>query len=289
EVFESRRVLNIEFFDSQVRAITCDANIAEDQIESAEKQVFKADLCLVSVGRRRCTENIGIENTKIEIRKGRIIVDEKSLETAEKGIYAIGDVNGGLMLAHVASYEADIAVFNALSSIGGFDTFKVKTDYNVVPSSIFTAYEIASVGFKSKFLEEQNIQIRTGRFGYAGLGKAKCMSEEEGFLMIYVDEETDEILGASCIGVAAPELIAEISLAMKNGLTVHEITDTIHSHPTLSEMVLEAAEDVYGLSIHRARRRIKQKVDLQEDMIREFIKSEKLKKYGLIHLAMTGD
>ena len=98
-----------------------------------------------------------------------------------------------------------------------------------------------------------------------------------------------EILGASCIGVAAPELIAEIALAMKNGLTIHEITDTIHSHPTLSELVLEAAEDVYGLSIHRTRRRVKEEIDIKEDMIREFIKSEKLKKYGLINLAMTGE
>jgi len=289
EVFEDRRVLEITTTDSQVNAITCDANIPKDQVESAEKRVFNADLCLVSIGRIRCIKNLGIENSKIEIRRGSIQVNEKTLETAEKGIYAIGDVTGGLMLAHVASYEADIAVFNALSSIGGFDTFPVKTDYKVVPSSIFTAYEIASVGFKSKSLKVQDVQIRTGRFGYAGLGKAKCMGEEEGFLMMNVNEKTDEILGASCIGVAAPELISEISLAMKNGLTVQEITDTIHSHPTLSEMVLEAAEDVYGLSIHRARRRIKQKIDLQEDMIQHFIKSEKLKKYGLVSLAMTGD
>jgi dihydrolipoamide dehydrogenase len=289
EVFESRRVLTINNDDTKVTAITCDATIQEDQVEPAEKQVFKADLCLVSIGRIRCVENLGIENTKIEVKRGCISVDEKTLETAENGIYAIGDVNGGLMLAHIATYEADIAVFNALSSIGGFDTFPVKTDYNVVPSSIFTAYEIASVGFKSKFLEVQNVHIRTGRFGYAGLGKAMCMGEEEGFLMIIVDEQTDEIMGASCIGVAAPELIAEIALAMKNGLTIHEITDTIHSHPTLSEMVLEAAEDVYGLSIHKTRRPIKQKIDLKEDMIREFVKSEKLKKYGLISLEMTGD
>ena len=131
---------------------------------------------------------------------------------------------------------------------------------------------------------EREIKIRTGRFGYASLGKAKCMGEKEGFLMIMVDDETDDILGASCIGVAAPELIAEIALAMNNGLKIHEITDTIHSHPTLSEMVLEAAEDVDGLSIHRARRRIKQKIDLKEDMIQQFVKSEKLKKYGLIKL-----
>ncbi len=288
EVYEKKRVLNVINNGLKITATVCDANVTESDLEKAEKLTFEADMCLVSVGRRYCIQEIGIENTTIEIEKGRIVVDSKTLETGEKGIYAIGDVNGGLMLAHVASYEADIAIFNALTSIGGFGTFPVKTDYNVVPSSIFTAYEIASVGYKSKFLEDHNIQVRTGRFGYAGLGKAKCMGEEEGFLMINVDEETDEILGASCIGVAAPELIAEIALAMKNGLTINEITDTIHSHPTLSEMVLEAAEDVYGLSIHRSRRRIKEQIDLKEDMIRGFVKSEKLKKYGLISLAMTG-
>jgi dihydrolipoamide dehydrogenase len=153
-----------------------------------------------------------------------------------------------------------------------------------VPASIFTAFEIGFVGSTTKAIKDQNIKIRTGRFGYASLGKAKCMGEDEGFLMINTDENTDQILGASCIGVSAPELIAEIALAMKNKLTVHEITNTIHSHPTLSEMVLEAAEDVYGLAIHRVRRRIKQKIDLEEDMIRKFAQSEELKKYGLIKL-----
>ena len=154
----------------------------------------------------------------------------------------------------------------------------------MIPASIFTAYEIGSVGYKSKFLEDRGIKIRTGKFGYASSGKAKCMGEDEGFLMIITDENTDDILGASCIGVSAPELIAEIALAMKNGLNIHDITNTVHSHPTLSEMVLEAAEDVYGLSIHRARRRIKQKLDLKEDMIRQFTQSENLKKIGIISL-----
>jgi len=184
----------------------------------------------------------------------------------------------------VASYEGNIAVFNALSSIGGFDTFPVVADYTVIPASIFTAFEIGSVGYKSKFLKDRGVKIRTGRFGYASLAKAKCMGEEEGFLMIIVDEKTDDILGASCIGVSASELIAEIALAMKNGLSIHDITNTVHSHPSLSEMVLEAAGDVYGLSIHRARRRVKQKIDLKEDMIRQFAQSENLKKYGLISI-----
>lgn len=281
---ESRSVLKIEVVDSKVKATTCDADIAQDKIDSAEKQIFEADLCLVSIGRKANIENLGLENTKVEESQGKIAVNGNSLETNERGIYAIGDVTGGVMLAHVASYEGDIAVFNALSSIGGFDTFPVLADYSVIPASIFTAFEIGSVGYKSRFLEDRGIKIRTGRFGYAGLAKAKCMGEEEGFLMIITDEERGDILGASCIGVSAPELIAEIALAMKNGLSIHDITNTVHSHPSLSEMVLEAAEDVYGLSIHRARRRIKQKIDLKEDMIRQFAQSEKLKKYGLIKL-----
>jgi dihydrolipoamide dehydrogenase len=287
EINENQNILKIESIDSKVRATTCNSNIPQNETESAEKFIYEADLCLVSVGRKANIKGLGLENTNIEINQGKIKVNSFTLETDEKGIYAIGDVTGGIMLAHVASYEGDIAVFNALSCIGDFDTFPVVADYTVIPASIFTAFEIGSVGYKSKFLEDKGIKVRTGRFGYASLGKAKCMGEDEGFLMIITNEETDDILGASCIGVAASELIAEIALAMKNGLTIHDISNTVHSHPTLSEMVLEAAEDVYGLSIHRARRRIKQKVDLKEDMIRQFTQSEKLKKYGLIKLETT--
>ncbi|MHA1276840.1 MAG: dihydrolipoyl dehydrogenase [Candidatus Helarchaeota archaeon] len=284
EIHENQNVIKIENLGSKIRALTCDSTIPKDQIASADKRTFEAELCLISIGRNKVSKNIGLENFKIDTHRGQIIVNPKTLETGEPGIYAIGDVTGGLMLAHVASYEADIAVFNALSDIGGFDTFPVETDYSVIPASIFTAFDIGFVGSTTKTLQDQKIKIRTGRFGYASLGKAKCMGEEEGFLMINTDEDTDKIVGASCIGVSAPELIAEIALAIKNNLTVHDITNTVHSHPTLSEMVLEAAEDVFGLSIHRARRRIKQKRHLQEDIIRKFAQSEELKKIGLITL-----
>jgi len=284
KIFENTNILRIEKINSKVRAIACNSKLTPEEIDAAEKQIYEADLCLVSIGRKPCIEDLGLENTKIITNKRGISVNINTLETNEEGIYAIGDVTGGVMLAHVASYEGDIAVFNALSSIGGFETFPVVADYSVIPASIFTAFEIGSVGYKSKFLEDRGIKIRTGKFGYASSGKAKCMGEDEGFLMIITDENTDDILGASCIGVSAPELIAEIALAMKNGLNIHDITNTVHSHPTLSEMVLEAAEDVYGLSIHRARRRIKQKLDLKEDMIRQFTQSENLKKIGIISL-----
>jgi dihydrolipoamide dehydrogenase len=286
EIHENQNVIKIENTGKGVIASTCDAKVPRDQIESAEKHTYEANLCLVSIGRVKVSQNLGLENFDIEINRGQITVNPKTLETDELGIYAIGDVTGGLMLAHVASYEADIAVFNALSSIGGFDTFLVETDYSVIPASIFTAYDIGFVGSATHALKDQGITVRTGRFGYAALGKAKCMGEDEGFLMINTNEETEQILGASCIGVSAPELIAEIALAMKNNLTVQDITNTVHSHPTLSEMVLEAAEDVHGLAIHRARRRVKQKQHLKEDVIRKFAQSEELKKYGLIKLEL---
>ena len=287
KIYENQNVIKIEKIERNVKVFTHDRNISLEDNQNIRENIYEAELCLISVGRKANIEGLGLENTNVKLIQNRIIVNPNNLETDEKGIYAIGDVTGGVMLAHVASYEGDIAIFNALSDIGGFDTFPIETDYTVVPASIFTAFEIGSVGYRSKFLEDRNIKIRTGRFGYAGLGKAKCIGEEEGFLMIIIDEETDDILGASCIGVAAPELIAEIALAMKNGLKIYDITNTIHSHPTISEMVLEAAEDVYGLSIHRVRRRVKEKIDLKEDMIRNFTKSERLKKYGLITLELT--
>ncbi|MHA1301007.1 MAG: dihydrolipoyl dehydrogenase [Candidatus Helarchaeota archaeon] len=257
KIYENQNVLKVENTGSGVKATTCDAKVPRDQIDSAEKSTFEADLCLVSIGRARESKGLGLENTKVETERGSIKVDKKTLETAEKGIYAIGDVTGGLMLAHVASYEGDIAVFNALASIGGFDTHTVEADYTVVPASIFTVPEIGSVGVRTKALKDMKIKHRVGRFAYASLGKAKCMGEDEGFMMIISDENGKQILGASCIGAEAPELISEVALAMKNGLSPHDIANTIHSHPTISEMVLETAEDIYGLAIHRARRRIK--------------------------------
>ena len=123
EIYENRKILNIEIVDSKVRANSCDSTIQQDETAATEKFIYEADLCLVSVGRKANIEELGLENTKIEIYRGKIKVNPSTLESNERGIYAIGDVTGGVMLAHVASYEGDIAVFNALSSIGNFDTF----------------------------------------------------------------------------------------------------------------------------------------------------------------------
>ncbi len=255
EIITSQNVLSLTNTGSGVKATTCSATIPRDEIESAEKSTFEADLCLISIGRTNVSQNLGLEELGITTRRGAIEVDPGTLETAVHGIYAIGDVNGGLMLAHVASYEGDIAVANALSSLSKFQVYSKRTNYRVVPSTIFTSPNIGSVGLKRKQAKEFGIDVFFGQFPYSSLGKAKCMGDE-GLLIILADKHTLQIVGASCIGEGASELIAEITLAMQNGLTIEDITSTIHSHPTLSEMVLEAAEAVIGRAIHKKGRPI---------------------------------
>ena len=199
--------------------------------------------------------------------------------TSVEGIYAIGDVSNNIMLAHVATYEGFVAVSNALSSLGLFNVNHMNTNYRAIPSTIFTHPNIGSVGLKKKEAKDLGIKILVGQFPYQSLGKAKCLGED-GVLMILVDKNTLQIIGASCIGESAPELIAEITLAMRNGLTIEAITSTIHSHPTLSEIVFEAAEAVVGKSIHKKGRPIS--LGIKERIIEPlFEEIEKLSSYKL--------
>lgn len=256
EIHTSQNVLSVENTGNGVKVVTCSADIPGDQTKSAEKNTYEADLCLVSIGRAKESKNIGLEELGIETDRGAIKVNSDTLETAIKGIYAIGDITGGIMLAHVASYEGDVAVSNALASIGGFPVEEMKTNYTVVPATIFTSPNIGSVGYRRNVAKNLGYDVLMGQFPYQSLGKAKCMGEEEGFIMVLADKTNHKILGASCIGAEAPELIAEIALAMQHGLTIHDVGETIHSHPTISEMVLEGCEAVVGKSIHKKGRPI---------------------------------
>ncbi len=251
EIFEDHNVLSIENTGSGVRVTTCNALIPIDQIGTAEKSYFEADYCLISIGRTKMSANIGLEKIGIEIERSAIKVDPKTLETNLKGIYAIGDVIPGIMLAHVAYYEADIAVANILEDLGGFKIEAREAEYSTIPITVSTSPEIGSVGMRRKSARNRGIDINIGRFNYNALGKAKCLGVEEGFMMVLADKNTNKIVGASCIGAEAAELIAEIALAMKNDLTTQQIAETIHSHPTTSELVLESVEDTYGMSIHK--------------------------------------
>ncbi len=210
---------------------------------------FVTEKVLVSIGRSFNTQGIGLENAGVELEKGCIKVNDK-METNVPGIYAIGDVTGGMLLAHVASVEGVVAVSNALGN-------EKTMDYSVIPAGIFTDPEIASVGIREKQAKEQGLEVSIGRFPYAASGKALAMAEADGFVQIVSDPATDKVLGCSIVGAHATDLIGEAALAMKAGLTIAEIVDTVHAHPTLPEVFMEAAEDVHGFAIHKVGRRKK--------------------------------
>ncbi|MHA1820070.1 MAG: dihydrolipoyl dehydrogenase [Promethearchaeota archaeon] len=259
EIYTNQNVLKVENLGDKVRATTCDAKVPKEEIESAEKKTFEADMCLVSIGRSKNYKGLGFEEMGGQIERRAIAVDKYTFETSIPGIYAIGDVNNqNLMLAHVASKQGDIAVEHALSTLDGFGVeFSKKKDY-VVPYSIFTSPEVGTVGIpesKAKeIVKSKGSKLYSGRFSYSSLGKAKCMGIEQGFMKIWADAEDGKIYGATCVGYAAPELIAVIAVAMQNNLSIHDVADTVFSHPTISEIVMETAEDVFGMAIHKANR-----------------------------------
>jgi dihydrolipoamide dehydrogenase len=209
---------------------------------SGGRQV-KAETVLMSTGRSLNSENMGLETVgMIKGRRGEIIVNEK-METSLPGIYAIGDVTGKILLAHVASHQGLVAVENVL---GGDE----KMDYATVPSGIFTMPEIGSVGLREKEAVEKGMKVRVGRFPYRALGKAHVMGEIVGMVKVIADETSDKVLGVHICGAHATDMIHEGVLAMKMGATARDLGHMIHAHPTLAEAVMEAAEDVHKMAIH---------------------------------------
>lgn len=202
-----------------------------------------AEKVLVSIGRRLNTDSIGLE--QLGIRTGarcEILVNER-METNVTGVYAIGDVTGRMLLAHKASAEGIIAAKNIMG-------IPCSMDYQIVPAVIFTVPEIASVGLREREAEEQGITFRKGVFPFRALGKAHAMGKISGIVKILSDASTDRIIGAHIIGPHAADLIHEAAVAMKAGLKARDLAETIHAHPTLSEALMEAAEDVIGEAIH---------------------------------------
>ena len=246
---EISEILEKELKKKKIKLIT---NIKVEKVEVKESSVqaflsdgraIEAEKVLVSIGRAINSKDIGLENIGVKTgQRGEIIVNDK-METSIKGVYAVGDVTGGIMLAHMASKEGMIAAENA---VGG----DAVINRSVVPAAIFTSPEIASVGLREKQALDKGYRIKIGRFQFRALGKAHAMGEISGLIKIIADGQNDKILGAHIIGPHASDLIHEIALAVNKGLTVKDIADTIHAHPTLSEGIMEAAEDVHDSAIH---------------------------------------
>jgi len=220
-----------------------DVNDNSVTVPLSDGKSVEVEQVLVSIGRAVNTKDIGLEAIGVETgQRDEIIVDSK-MQTNVEGVYAIGDVTGGVMLAHLASKEGMVAVENAM---GGSS----EVNYDVVPAVIFTSPEIGSVGIREKQAVEKGLKYRVGRFQFRGLGKSHAMGEITGLFKIIADEETDKILGAHIIGAHASDMIHEVALAMEKGLTTKDIAHTIHAHPTLAEGIMEAAEDVHDMAIH---------------------------------------
>lgn len=204
---------------------------------------FSAEKILVSVGRQANIEGIGLENTEIQTEKG-VIVTNEFYQTKESHIYAIGDVIGGLQLAHVASHEGIIAV----EHIARKNPEPMNTSF--VSKCIYSSPEAASVGITEEEARDKGLKVKVGKFSFKAIGKALVFGESDGFVKIIANEENDDLLGVHMIGPHVTDMITEAGLALVLDATPWEIAHTIHPHPTLSEAIGEAALAVDGKAIH---------------------------------------
>ncbi|WP_209123112.1 dihydrolipoyl dehydrogenase [Alkalihalobacillus sp. BA299] len=208
-----------------------------------EEKIFTAEKILVSVGRAANVEGIGLENTDIQVENGIILTNE-FYQTKESHIYAIGDVIGGLQLAHVASHEGIVAV----EHIAGLTPDPI--NYDTVSKCIYSHPEVASVGLTETEAKDKGFKVKTGKFLFKSIGKALVFGESDGFVKLVVDEKTDDLLGVHMIGPHVTDMISEAAIAKVLDASNWEVSHTIHPHPTLSEIIGEAALAVEGKAIH---------------------------------------
>ncbi|CAM4292722.1 MULTISPECIES: dihydrolipoyl dehydrogenase [Bacillus] len=211
--------------------------------KDGETVTYSAEKMLVSIGRQANIEGIGLENTDIVTENGMISVNE-SCQTKESHIYAIGDVIGGLQLAHVASHEGIIAV----EHFAGLNPHPL--DPTLVPKCIYSSPEAASVGLTEDEAKANGHNVKIGKFPFMAIGKALVYGESDGFVKIVADRDTDDILGVHMIGPHVTDMISEAGLAKVMDATPWEVGQTIHPHPTLSEAIGEAALAADGKAIH---------------------------------------
>ena len=198
---------------------------------------------LVAVGRRPNSEDLGLENTGIELdAKGFVPVDEQR-RTAEPSVYAIGDIAGEPMLAHKASHEGTVAV----EAIAGH---RVAFEPNAIPAVVFTDPEIAWCGLTESDADRQGLKVEVARFPWAASGRATTLDRNDGLTKLVIDPSTERVLGVGIVGVGAGELIAEGVVAVEMAALARDLTLSIHPHPTLSETMMEAAEMHFGTSPH---------------------------------------
>ena len=213
-------------------------------LPDGKQQTLEAETLLVAVGRAPNTQGIGLEKTRARLDRG-FVKTNCYMQTDEPGVYAIGDiVAASPLLAHVGEMEGIVAVTHAVGQPAE------PINYNQIPNCTYTEPEVASVGLTEKKAREAGHKVRVGKFPFAANSKASILGAREGFVKIVSDEKYGEILGVHMIGPRVTEMIAEAVVAMRLEGTVDDLAHTIHPHPTLTEVVLEAAEGAHGMSIH---------------------------------------
>jgi dihydrolipoamide dehydrogenase len=197
----------------------------------------------VAVGRRPCTEGAGLEEAGVELTDNGFVKIDEHFRTSVAGVYAIGDLVPGPMLAHKAEDEG-VAVAEILAGHPGH------INYDTIPSVVYTDPELAQVGLTEAQLKEQGVAFNTGRFMFRANGRAKSLGQQDGMVKILAHKETDKILGVHMVGPRVSELIAEAVVAMEFAASAEDLARTVHAHPTLAEVVKEAALAVDKRAIH---------------------------------------
>jgi dihydrolipoamide dehydrogenase len=229
--------------NTKVENIKIDHEVTVTVSDKEGKKDIKADLALMAVGVQANIENLGLEGIGVKTERGFIVVNEFG-KTNIDGIYAIGDVSGPPLLAHVASHEGIVAV----NHIAG--KAKHGIDKSNIPSYTYCQPQVASVGFTEEAAIAKGYKVKIGRFPFRPLGKAMAIGETEGIVKLVFDEKYGELLGAHIVGSEATEMIAELGMAKALETTWEELHNTMHAHPTLSEAVMEAAGQAFDAAIH---------------------------------------
>ncbi len=229
------RVLSVKKTDTGVEVVVTDGT---------EEKTLTADQALVAIGFRPNSANLGLEALGVELdKRGYIAIDDR-MATNVPGIYAIGDVTGKLLLAHTASAQAMLCA----EAMAGQQTHPL--DYKMIPSAVFSHPQVASFGWTEADAAKEGIEVKVGRFPFLPNGKALGLGENVGFVKIIAEAASGRIIGAHMIGPDVSELLPELTLAANQGLTAAEIGQNVHTHPTLSEAVMEAAHALEGHAIH---------------------------------------
>ena len=220
--------------------ISSDGKTVKGSVGSAE---VSADVMLVSIGRVPETAGLRLEAAGVKTNEKGVIPVDNKCRTNAPGVYAIGDVTGRIMLAHLASAMGNVAAANVCGKRGEFSDL-------LVPGCVFTMPEIGSVGLTEEQCKEKGVEVSIGKFPFASLGKAMAINETVGFCKVIASKETDQVLGVHIIGPHATDLIAEAVPALEMEVTAEELGKAIHAHPTLGEAMMEAAHAVHGRSAH---------------------------------------